>query len=145
MKKPIYDGWQSVLFRLLRSEFYSCATFRRLFVINIDLRNKDIENFCWLCARTRKRSWLEKRWWHRQYSCSDDAQANSRIGLTLSPCMYMCLRGSLSLLSLPFYFFSHSLTLSLYCFARFLPPRTTFFSCVHDIRRKMVYREIHIN
>jgi hypothetical protein len=144
MKKPIYDGWQSVLFRLLRSEFYSCATFRRLFVINIDLRNKDIENFCWLCARTRKRSWLEKRWWHRQYSCSDDAQANSRIGLTLSPCMYMCLRGSLSLLSPILLLFSFSNSFSILLRSFFTSSKQLFFHA-YDIRRKMVYREIHIN
>jgi len=127
MKKPIYDGWKSVLFRLLRSEFYSCATFRRLFVINIDLRNKDIENFCWLCARTRKRSWLEKRRWHQQYSCSDDAQANSRIGLTLSPCMYMCLRGSLSLLSPILLLFSFSNSFSILLRSFFTSSNNFFF------------------
>jgi hypothetical protein len=130
----IYEGWKSVLFSWMIEELCWRTSFRQLFVIIIRLKNKDVENFWWLCARTRKRLWLEKRRRHRQYRGSDDAQASKRQnGIDTVP-VCVCMFAWVFFSSFSFYFFSRSLSLFLHCLARFFTSSNNFFYA-YDIRR----------
>jgi hypothetical protein len=130
-EEVIYGEWKSALFSWMIEELCWRASFRQLFVVIIRIRNKDVENFWWLCARTRKRLWLEKRRRRRQYRGSDDAQASKRQNRIDTVPVYVCMFAWLSFSSLSLYFFSRSLSLFLHCLARFFYLlEQLFFSCV---------------
>jgi hypothetical protein len=138
-QEVIYDGWKSLLFSWMIEELCWRASLRRLFVIIIHIRNKDVENFWWLYAHTRKRLWLEKRRRRRQYRGSNDAQAGKRRNridtVPMCVCVCVCMFAWLSFSSLSFYFFSRSLSLFLHCLARFFYLLQQLFFHGYDMTR----------